>query len=329
MKSPINTKILIISIISGLILTLTGCATKGPPKPHPMDGHTLQIFLSKGKDPLLLGVQLDDNSNRNICRIHASKNAFMHFSSSRKSALPVIKVSARVAKKNGMLLDTSSRKSWVLFSLADNYALVPAGQSPPRYVAKHVNCDTPSFLCIAPDLEFNKMHMANALLYSYSDYKSLWPVSRDYTQGNIKLVMGYGMMKTFNFIKIDFKNRTVIFSASDTYSVNEDALITSTPIMWTEEGSLAIEATISGTKELFFIDTGGQFEIAGSSPKSKTLHHFNIGELVFRNVKISPAKKFLIEQRTHPSIGTELLKDLVMVIDVDRQMIHFEIPPGK
>lgn len=322
-------KVIFFTLALSALLALSGCKTTTPPEPSPLDGNDMQRFLSRGRNPQIFGVYIRQTADgvkaKQAGNIKGSKKALLEFSSSRKSPLPVVEVESKSGRNFELLIDTSSRKSWTTFDLAEEIGLVPAGQNPARYVAKHVQDDVPAFFCIAPHLEFNKMTMTEGLVYARADRDSLWPVSRDFRHDNIQMVMGCGMLKAFAFVRIDFKNRTLALSGADEYSPEEREVLASVPIKW-NEGAIAIEAELDGSKELVYIDTGGTFQIVYPGRESQVINEIRIGDLLFEDVAVTSGEEQKIAHRDHPSLGAELLQEMIVTIDNVTQTLHFEKP---
>ena len=328
-----------ISLIRTLILLtgfamlqyLSGCGTANPPPPAPISGHDLQVFMASGRNPQIFGVRTFKTpfgiGAKNAGNIKGARTDILEFKSSKKSPLPVIEVTTKGRNGRDMLIDTSSRKSWVSFPVAKEYGMVPAGKQPASYTARHVNGSKIAFLCIAPQIEFDKMTLTEGLFYALADHESLWPVSRDYRHDDIEMVLGCGMLKAFAFARIDFKNRSIVLSASDKYPLPNDRIVASAPIVW-ENGAVAIDCEIDGVEQTAYIDTGGAFQIARRNPESASARTVKIKDLVFPTPSISPAKDFLIDRREMPSLGAELFQDYIITIDMVEQMIHFEHPPA-
>lgn len=320
----------VFAVISiALTVLASGCATRQPPAPERLSGHEFQVFMARSKYPEMLTFELIERADgvfaRKANEIKSARRAILDFESPRKSKLPVVEVETQGGKHVKMLLDTSSRKSWMSYAVSEDFDVVPVGPEPYRYTANHLRDSIPGILASAPYLRMNKTIMTSALFYVRADKATLWPVSRTYRKPKIDLVMGCGMMKAFSFIRIDYSSRIVSFVADETYPSPNDRTIASVPIVW-ENGAIAVNAAIDGEDQLLYIDTGGDYELARPDGSTAACGHIFIDDLVVANLSVCDAKEHRIEGREFPSIGSQLLSRFVLVIDMSRQQLHFEKP---
>lgn len=306
-----------------------GCLTSSPPKSKPLNGHEMQVFMSKSRAPGIFGVELyhgeDGVRARNVYNIKSSRMVLLKFSSPRKSELPVVHVEPRSGGKHDMLIDTSSRKSWIEFRAAEDFELIPVGPQPKRHTATHLRDSTAGILTLAPYLRFRKMILSESLLYVRADRASLWPVSRSHRRPEVELVMGCGMMKTFAFIRIDYPDRELAFCGEDIYPAKDERVLTSLPIEWMN-GAVAVEALLDGKRQKVYIDTGGEYALARPKGDTRPCEHLFLGDLAVVEPKVADSKQLGIDLREHPSVGADILKNYVLVLDMARQQIHFEHP---
>jgi len=311
------------------LISLASCITSKPPRPEPLSGHDLQIFMSNSRDPEMSGVELIRGSEgvfaRNVYKIRSSRKVLLKFRSPRKSALPVVKVEPRSGGGCDMLIDTSSRKSWIEFEQAEDFELVPIGPRPERYKATHLRDSINGILTMAPYLRFRKMLISDALLYVRADHATLWPISRSHDDPEVEAVMGCGMMKAFAFIVINYKDREVMLFGEDEYPVNRLDFLTSLPIEW-ENGAIAVDALLDGKRQKVFIDTGGDYALARPAGDTSPCKHLFLGDVAVIDPELADSKQLGIDLRDIPSIGGRILKNYVLVIDMARQEIHLQQP---
>jgi len=311
------------------ILLSSGCATRQPPQPEPLSGHELQVFLSKSKYPDLLGIEMIDRADgvffRNANEIKGARRTITDFAPPRASVLPVIEVDGKKGSARKMLLDTSSRKSWISQELLNDFDFVPLGPSPHRFMATHVRDSIAGVLVAAPLLKVNKTLISSAIMYMRADQAGLWPVSRSFKNPAVEAVMGCGMMKAFAFIRIDYPRRIVMFSAENVYPRDESTLLAAAPIVW-EDGAIAVDAVIDGEKERLLIDSGGDYELVRPDGDTNACSQIFIDDLVVLNPEVADSRPLGVDIRSFPSIGSRLLSRYAIVIDMARQEIIFERP---
>lgn len=324
-------KITVAAIASSLgLISLSSCiTTSSPPQADPLSGHELQVFMSNSRDPVMLGIELIQGREgvlaRNVYNIKSSRKVLLKFRSPRRSVLPVVAVEPRAGGSCDMLIDTSSRKSWIGFGEAEDFELVPIGPQPERHRAGHLRDSASGILTLAPYLRFRKMLMTESLLYVRTDRATLWPVSRSHHDPQIELVMGCGMMKAFAFIVIDYKDREVMLFGEDEYPVNRDSVLATLPIEW-ENGAIAVDALLDGRRQKVYIDTGGDYELARPAGDRSPCGNLFLGNVAIINPEVADSKQLGIDLRALPSIGGRVLKDYILVIDMARQEIHIEQP---
>jgi hypothetical protein len=320
-----------ITLLAALTTALlsVGCSTSRPPQPEPLSGHELQVFLSKSKYPDLLGIEMIDRADgvffRKANEIKGARRMITDFAAPRSSALPVIEVDGKKGAERKMLIDTSSRKSWISRKLLDDFDFVPLGPSPHRFMATHVRDSIAGVLVATPLLKINKTLISSAIMYMRADHAGLWPVSRSYKSPEVEAVMGCGMMKAFAFIRLDYQRRLAMFSADNVYPRDESTLLAAVPIVW-EEGAIAVEALIDGQKERLLIDTGGDYELVRPNGDTNACSQIFIEDMVILDPSVADSRPLGIDIRNFPSIGSRLLSKYAIVIDMARQEIIFERP---
>lgn len=305
-----------------------GCALRGPPSPAPLAQSDLKPLLSLSEQPEAFGIELfhteDGVFASNVFNVKQSRTAYLAFNSRRSSRLPIFEVQSRRGRKRNILIDTSSRKSWIDFGEKDTFNCIPLGAHLTTFVPTHVDDNAPGMLSLVPYLRINNMVITENLLYVRADRRSLWPITRDHRQ-NVDIVMGGGMLRAFAFVSLDFANRGIIFSAEEPYSLEDRNPIASVPIVW-HEGAIHVEASLNSKQTKLMLDTGGDFDLVTPDEEIEELDILRIGDLVILKGDLERPEEHGISVREHSSIGLGILGRFTIIIDMYRQKIHFERP---
>ncbi len=305
-----------------------GCALRGPPNPAPLTQSDLKPLMQRSEQAEAFGIEVFETEEgvfaTNVFNVKQSRTAFVPFNSRRSSSLPIFEVESRQGRKRNILIDTSSRKSWIDFGESDTFRSIPLGGHLTTFVPTHIDDDTSGLLAIIPYLRINNMVITENMFYVRADRRSLWPISRDHRQ-NIDLIMGGGMLRVFAFVSLDFENRGIILSAEEPYSLEDRNPIASVPIEW-HEGAIHVEASVNSKLTKLMLDTGGNFDLVMPDDEIEELDILRIGDLVILDGNLERPEDHGLSIREYGSVGLGILRRFNIIIDMYRQQIHFEKP---
>jgi len=309
-----------------------GCATHQPAEPTMLPPTVVRSYVERFRDPTIFGLTLhqdnprDEPSFTGANLIPPGQADMLEFRTPSALPLPVIEVATPRGKSHRMLIDTSSRKSWVDWTLKGEYGVVPLGPPGFEFEPEHVPDTIPGILSLAPRFVFGRLYMSNVLVYVRAAQGDFRPLSRDARHSGVQFVMGCGMLQAFEFVQIHYPQRRVILSSTDPYPVVEDRILASLPIIWTE-GMLTVWGTVDGRRRRILIDTGGNYGLVlGEDQPEGAVRHVNMGDLVWRNIPYTSPSEAGVTDLGYPRVGAALLKDFVLTIDNQRRMLHIELP---
>jgi len=311
-----------------------GCATRQPEPAAQLPPGVVRSYVQRFRDPNIFGLTMHRDDNRGepsftgANLIPPGQASMLEFRSPAASPLPVIDVATPRGKSHRMLIDTASRKSWIDWTLKEEYGVVPLGPPGFEFIPEHVPDTISGILSLAPRFDFGRLYMSSVLVYVRAAHGSFQPLSRNTRDENVRFVMGCGMLQAFEFVQIHYPHRRVILSATDPYPLVEDRILASLPIVWTE-GALTVWGNIDGRQRKILIDTGGDYGLVLTEDVPEgTVRHVNMGDLVWRNLPYVSSSKAGVTDLGFPRIGSALLNNFVITIDNQRRLLHIELPEG-
>lgn len=312
-----------------IILLVAGCATKQQ-QPTILQQEEIMPFLRRARAPREFGLRTeirnDEPAFRGANRLEHDQVASLAFQSPHQSSIPVITVTTARGKTHNMIVDTTSRKSWIDWSLIDAFGVVPLGPPGHEFVPEHVYDEIPGILALAPELAFGRIKMSNALVYARAAHGEFRPLCRGCPLVNIRMVMGCGMLQAFDFVQIDYPKRMVSFSTTTTYLPDPDHILVSLPIVWTN-GVLNVWGNIDGRRRTIMIDTSGDYSLVlPDATGNSIIRHLALDDLILRQIPATSSAAAGVIDYGYPRIGTGLLKDFVIVIDNARGLLHIKLP---
>ncbi len=314
------------------VLLVAGCATKQPQQQQPtiLQQEEIMPFLRRARAPREFGLRTearnDEPAFRGANRLEHDQVESLAFQSPRQSSIPVVTVTTARGKTHKMIVDTTSRKSWIDWSLVDAFGVVPLGPPGHEFVPEHVYTEIPGILGLAPELAFRRIKMRNALIYARAAHGNFHPLCRGCPLVNIRMVMGCGMLQAFDFVQIDYPKRMVTFSTTTAYLPDPDYILVSLPIVWTN-GVLNVWGNIDGRRRTIMIDTSGDYSLVLPDATENTIiRHLALDEFILRQVPATSTAAAGVIDYGYPRIGTGLLKDFVIVIDNARGLLHIKLP---
>ena len=318
-----------LSSVLCLLLLGTGCST--PPKaPVPFTPSELRGLGQSARAPSVFGLTVYPSDFGPVFtggnRVHESQKALVSFRSSRKSTAPVVEMLPPEPNGFDVLIDTSSRESWIDVDASQKANVALLGQ--PLYDAKpdHVSSSLGGMAGVVRQLRFkDQLFVEDMIFYVQAAMGPLGALARSETNSRPQAVLGMNTLRAFSYVQINFPEREVVFASTKKYSIDESQLIASLP-MKNVKGALACEAVIDGEPATVILDTGGDFELAMKDPPVRPLRQVSAGDLVARQVIATDSEDLGLGFLDNPRIGRKLLSRFKITLDFKHMLIVFERP---
>lgn len=312
---------------------LAGCMTTAKPGSDAPDGQALspeqlQAYFSNARDPRRYSITTYDSDDGplfvGVNRLHHGQTASLPFQSPKSSLIPLVEFKGRLPEPRTALVDTTSKASWISISSAPSlnvFPLNPGHAMPPLQVKDTIN----GFASVSDKLRFDQMHMETVLLYVRGAKGRLDALARGQEDPEPEMVMGCDMLRSFEYVQLDFPNRRVVLSASTPYQPREEELMAGLPVQ-SVRGAMAVDGTVDGAPVRFLIDTAGAYEAALPDAPDTPIHQISLGDLVFLNVNALDTRTLRLGLEAHPHLGSELLGKYKLTIANQGRRLYFEKP---
>lgn len=315
-----------------VVLLAGGCVTTPSNETKPLTDDQLRAVFGRAKDARSFWITVYTSPNKTAQfsganRVHPEQIAERKFVKETESTAPMIDVDNGREEKCVALIDTTTTRNWIDFPTFTRTKAIPLGPPAYDYTPRHVNDDVAGYACILTKLRFDQLHMENALLHFRSATGPLGPLARNENRPAPDIVIGCDLIKSFGFVQIDYPRHAVIIASTSEYAPDANTLIATVPLR-EMEGSFAADGAIDGEKQLFLLDSAGEFEIAMDNPSSDKLKQVSVGDIVFRNVSVVDSKGQGLGLLKYPRIGRQLLSKFKVTFVPKKKLVHFERPAG-
>ncbi|NCC52078.1 MAG: hypothetical protein EOM20_12795 [Spartobacteria bacterium] len=319
-----------IPILFLLAMLLSGCLTGkggGTAKSAPSD--RMEAYLSQAQDARRHWLSIYQSGDGPVYvgshRLHSGQKARVDFISARKSDLPVIEIRPNENVYYSALIDTSSRFNWIALDGALELRMFPLGPPIPEQTPSHVNDPTTGYLSLATKFRIEQLHIENALFYTLASQYSLGPLARNSRHPIPRMVLGCDMLNAMRFFQLNYPGRRAAFSSTLPYKTSDDHLIASMPLK-SKYGAMAVEGAVDGQADVFILDSAGDYELAMDVDAPATANQVSLGDLVFRQVAVTPIEQCGVGHADVPHIGKRLLSRFVVTFDPQKKVVYFEKP---
>lgn len=284
-------------------------------------------YLSHAKDPALFGLEAVSTGDGPTYAGHAqltpSQVGTIFFD---KAPLPVIMVGKNSGRlKMSALLDTSSPNSWIEFITSRGFDATFLGieDKTMPYGGAYNTGGVPAYAAVIPHIKMDTVHIENAPVYVRMAMHSLGPLARGIVVPEVESVFGYDLLKTFEYIRFDFKAGTVRFSTTKPYEPEKNFLMTAAKIVEVPGYGLAVEGAVSGVPSPIILDVAGDYHFARGDVKMKITKQVDLGDVVYRKVPT-----LLLPTHESPArAGRKMLEPYVVTIAPKKGVVYFEHIP--
>ena len=312
------------------ILAGAGCQSAGP-RPQTGEDREILRYLRSGQSPQSLSLTVyQDQSERwlvvNGTRVAPYQQAHLSFASPAGSPIAQLNVVGPKGEVQA-LVDPSSPRSWTCMAFAKALKLTPV--NPPSLVETpvHVIDARGGVLSVCPELLMDRLQVKSVLLYARTGPATLWPVSRSALARDAKLVLGYDFLRSFSWVQWDFEGRMWTASTSEPYAPDAESVVATLPLEAGADG-LTVRAIVDSKPRQIVLDLAGDYEMAMDSPPMELIRQVTLDDLVLRGVRAVSTQDLGLGRPDIARLGLRLLSRFQITLDLHRNVVHLEIPPG-
>jgi hypothetical protein len=297
-------------------LLVASCVTKPKllPAPRALTAQEKQAFAARAKDPRIFGLTPYGSERGPVFdgAFRPRLNSVGRFDfATRDSDAPLVTLNDEGPL---LLIDTSAAESWLAVEAASQLGAQPLG-SPELFErrASHVPDAAGGFAIRLSAFMLENARMDNGIFYVRNLRGALRGLDRGETMVPVGGVLGADALRNFEFVRISLRGRKVVFSGSSIYPYRENALAT-VPLIEVG-GGLGVRCVIEGEEVEAMLDVAGDFEVALGGSAGDVIRQVSIGDLVFRQVGVTPAAEAGLSADTPPRLGRGLLERYDLVIN--------------
>lgn len=318
------TRTVLLVLASTLVLSGAGCQTRRA-KNQASEASRINFskqFLSKLHDPRRYWLSVSQGSDGEVVRdgyrLHPNQTAYLEAKPGKDlpGMVPLVKINLNSLKKTTLLLDFSEPYSWCDYSEARKREAVALGYKEPISYSGPRDLSFQAYRGLLSQLKFDQMLVESALVYVLMTDQGLGPLAREQ---DVEMVLGYEFLREFEFIQLDYESNKIRFSTTKPFPLNEDLLIAEADLL-ENEPVCSVSGKIYGKPTKFVLDPIGEFALAMANPTNKLVKQISVGELVDRNLPVTP----LPVERSLPHLGREILQNFRVTICPQKGKVYFE-----
>lgn len=282
-------------------------------------------YLSHAKDPAQFGFKTVRLANglalqEARARLHPKQSARLQLS---EKQIPLLTLRGRSQRmKTTALLDTSSPTSWMEFSTSQKFSATFLGTDDYKlpYIGNYNIGKTSAYAAVISTLRIESVRIENTPVYVRMATHSLGPLSRGITSPNIGAVLGYDVLKEFEFIQFNSHARMVELSSSEPYTPNPELLMTEAKIVEVKGQGLAIKGALLGAPIPVVLDFAGDYHFSRGDIKTKVTKQVSLGDVVFRKVPTLLLPTYDAPARA----GRRMLENYIITVCPQKGVVYFE-----
>ncbi len=298
-----------------VMLLMAGCET--------LESDTQRIpweqqhaYLKKVQDPRIYGLSIYDSPSgpriRGDARLHPERAVGLEMLA-EEPLRPLVDLDGNHGEQWPVLLDFTSGATWLEFELANELGARPVGEGKATLV-NLTGDDVPAALSIVSSLRLGQMFVEYPLVYTRMATGSLGAMNRDVSEGPVRAVIGWDILKKFDQVRFLYPVQQVLLtSMKEEYAPNPERLLVTLSLV-KDADLCAVRGRMNGREGNILIDPAGDFEVAADGAVSSLL----LGEGIE-----------LLNPATAPSpggvrIGARVLKNYLVTVCPKVGVIHFE-----
>ncbi|WP_372794111.1 hypothetical protein [Pontiella sp.] len=306
-------------VVVGMVaaLLIAGCKT--------MEKETLELswdeqqaYLKKVQDPRVFGISIystpDGPKIRGGGRLHPERFEALEMQA-EKPLRPLVEVKGNIGKGFPVLLDLTSRATWMEFGLAKELGARPVGEMQVAAVTMSEN-EVPAVLSVVSSLRLGQMFVEYPLVNVRMAFGSLGSINRGVSEGPVQAVIGWDVLKKFDRIQFNYSSGQVMLrTTTEVYKPNPARLVVTHPLV-KDGGVCAVVGLMNGEEGNILIDPAGDFELAAD----RSVSTIQIGEGL---EIISPITTRSVDGTVR--IGARVLQAYQVTVCPKQGVIHFEM----
>lgn len=307
---------------------LAGCSTFSKRNKGEMLLNETQIkqALSNAKPPQQFGFSVypigNDIAMNGSARLHPRHMATADF---ENTTSPVINITGSSSRTDMMaLIDTSMRESWMEYDTAKKFKATFLGLDG-RTIPYRGNLNigaAPAYAAVVSQMRINQLFIEDTPIFVRMAANSIGPLSRGIQRPNINAVIGYDVLKNFEYIRFNLKKGTVDFSATTPYTPSETSLIGTAGIVKVPGVGLAVEGTVDSQKTPIVLDFAGNYFLSRNDVAVNFTRVSSLGEVVFVNQPTIPG----MSPDGLPRAGLRMLSSYIVTVCPRTGVVYFERP---
>ena len=282
--------------------------------------------LSSAKPPQQFGFSVypigEGIAMNGSARLHPLHTASVD---SKCNDAPVIKMRGSASRmKLNALIDPISPHTWFKYDTAIDFrgSFMGFANRQLPYRGKLNIGAAQAFAGVIPQLRIDQLLIENIPVYIRMATGSIGPLNRGIQSPDIDALLGYDLLRNFEYIQFDPITKKINFSASGTYTPNPSLLIGRASIVNQEGVGLAIAGAINGKPTPILLDFAGNYLFAVNQATKNVTQQIDLGEVVYIN---TPTQNVITSDR-FPRAGLSMLMKYKVTICPRINVVYFEQP---
>lgn len=239
---------------------------------------------------------------------------------------PVVKAEGKSSRnKLNVLIDPASAESWMEFNKAEElnaYFLELDGVYIPY--RNSITTGVDAFAATISQLRFNQFIMDDIAVFVRMARNSLGTASRGIKDPQVHAVLGYDMLKGFEYIQFNIREGKITLSATTPYTPSAGRLIgTANIINRTFNTGLIIKGAIEGTETPIMLDFVGSYYFRRSEGSAPETEQVALGDKVVYLDAPTITGTFTDQM---PRAGNLMLEKYLITVCPRKGIVYFERP---
>jgi len=255
-------------------------------------------------------------------RLHPRHKADVPFESRE---MPVIKMGG-ISSRMSMyaLLDPAAAESWMSYDVAKSFRATFLGLDG-RFIPYRgpvMSGQADAYAAVVSQMRIDQLFIENAPVYVRMATGSMGPAARGILKPHIGGVIGYEILKNFEYIQFNLLANKIYFSSTVPYTPDENLLIGQAAIVAIPRLGLAVDGAIDGQAVPILLDFAGNFEFARTDLNTAVTKQIGLGNVVYLNVPT-----ILVDTVDgYPRAGNLMLRKYIVTICPRAGLVYFEQP---
>ena len=318
----------LLALFAVTVSALHGCLTVGKTDRHVvLSKRQIEALLETAKPPQRFGFSVF-RTKKGIAfdggvRLHPQHHADVDFLA---KTVPSLRIHGRGSWcKMDALLDFASDTSFLEFSTAEDFGvffLAFNGKGFP-YRGNYNLGGVPAYAGVVTQLRIDQLFIEDVPFYVRMAAGDLGPMARGVEKPHVDAVLGYDVLRHFEFVQLDLRHGKVYFSAEVPYEPKEALLAATAKIVRAPGFGLAVKGSMDSFDLPVLLDFVGDFSFARGDVEVRSTKELLIDNLAFRDVPTL----LLPPNDSFPRIGRQILQNYVVTVCPKERVVYFELRP--